>query len=100
MRIIPDRIAAYLMRRDVRSIIRTLSKEDRKLVRETPKEQLIRFHRSLGMGIRNEFRSGKYRSLALYCHGIIDKRGEQVSYDELSSVAIEIIWEKLQENVN
>jgi hypothetical protein len=98
MKIISDRITAFLMRPDVRAIIKTLSVGDRKLVRDTPKDRLIRFHRGWGMGLRNAFRAGRYRWLALYGNGVIEKSGEQLSFDALSSVAIDLIWEKLQEN--
>ena len=79
------------MRRDIRRIIDGTGSEQRKLLRGTPEPDLIRFHRSLGMGLRNGFRKGRFLGLSAHCYAVVRRNGEQLSFDALSGVAIHMI---------
>jgi hypothetical protein len=89
-------VKKLMLERDLRMILRKLPAEDRQRLKSTPKEKLILFHRTFGMYLRNQFRTGRYRWLSRHCHAVIEERKVQLSFDALSSVAIELIWDRLQ----
>ena len=70
-------------------IISEMSPEDQNLVRNTPKEDLIRFHHGWGTGIRN--------SLGLWGTNkeLLQDTGKQHP-DDASMIIIESIWARLQ----
>jgi len=70
-------------------IIASLSEEDKKTVRETPRDQLIMFHMGWGMGIRNS--TGLWRGN----EELLKDTGVEHP-DDASMVIIEAIWERLQ----
>jgi hypothetical protein len=86
-----------LVTRDIRKIIREMG-DSRQQLRETPKNELIRFHRGLGMWLRNNFRGGQFGVLSAESIRILRERGEPKSFDGISSVALEQIWEELQQS--
>jgi hypothetical protein len=77
----------------VARILSTLSEEDRRHVKETPKEKLIRFHHGWGMSIRNSF--GLWRGNAALLADA--KKGHP---DGASMVIIEAVWSRLQTGPN
>jgi hypothetical protein len=84
------------MRRDVRRIIRDLLPDERERLRRMPESELILLHHGFGRGLRNAFRSNRFRGLSAYCHAEVQRSGEPLSFDALSSVAIREIWATLQ----
>lgn len=73
-------------------IIKRLSDEDRLLIKNTKKEDLINFHHGWGTSIRNDFGlwDGNEKLLRSACHG------EICDPDEASMVIIEAVWMRLQ----
>ncbi len=71
-------------------IIASLSEEDKKTVRETPRDELIMFHMGWGMGIRNS--TGLWRGN----EELLKDTGVEHP-DGASMVIIEAIWERLQQ---
>ncbi len=86
-----------MLERDLKNVLQKLSVGDLQQLKNTPKEKLILFHRTLGLYLRNQFRSGRYRWLCRYCHKVIEERETPLSFDALSSVAIELIWDRIQQ---
>ena len=84
------------MEHDIRQIIDSLTPEQRESLRTTPEADLIRFHRTLGRGLRNSFRSGRFLGLSAHCHAAVRDSGEPLSFDALSSVAVREVWRSLQ----
>lgn len=77
----------------VQHIVSKMSPEDLRLVRDTPREDLIRFHHGWGTGIRNSFGLWQgNRELLESCGG-----GHP---DDCSMVIIEAVWERLQTQEN
>jgi hypothetical protein len=75
-----------------RRIVATLDSESKARVRATSKDQLVQYHLSWGMGIRNSF--GLWRGnekLLESCGG-----GKRVHPDDCSMVIIEAVWTLLQ----
>ena len=71
--------------------LRSMSDEDKKLVRETPEDELIgRFHHGWGTGIRNSF--GLLRGNT----ELLASCGSPDNADSASSVIIQAVWKKLQ----
>lgn len=70
-------------------ILETMSEEDRKRVRETHRQDLIRFHHGWGSGIRNAFGLWQGNTALLESSGCVHP-------DDCSMVIIERVWEKLQ----
>ena len=95
MKALLNQIWMILVRRDIRRFTKEMKAEDRELMRDCTKEHLIKFHRGHGRYLRNEFRSGHYRGLCGHCHKLVRSKGEDLSFDAPSSVAIELIWEAL-----
>jgi len=91
-----EKIGWFFVQRDIKKIIHKLGSE-KEVIRVTPKKELIRFHRSLGLFLRNSFRRNRFIILRSYCSSVVTKSGEPMSFDALSSVAIEEIWKALQE---
>ena len=84
------------MRRDIRRIIASLTPERREELRAISETDLIRFHHSLGRGLRNSFRHGRFLGLSAFCHARVRRSGEPLSFDALSSVAIREVWLSLR----
>ncbi len=84
------------MEHDVRQIVDSLTPEQRESLRATPEADLVRFHRTLGRGLRNGFRSGRFPALSAYCHAAVRESGTTLSFDTLSSVAVREVWRSLQ----
>jgi hypothetical protein len=84
------------MRRDVRRIIQNLPPDEHERLRTMPESELILLHDGFGRGLRNAFRSNRFRGLSAYCHAQVERSGEPLSFDALSSVAIREIWATLQ----
>ena len=73
----------------VTKILAQMSESDKAAIREKKKSELIEYHFSLGMGIRNSFGLwSSNRSLLADCHAF--------SADDASMVIIEAVWRKLQ----
>jgi hypothetical protein len=83
------------MRRDVRRIIRGLPADERERLRTMPESELVLLHHGFGRGVRNAFRSNRFRGLSAYCHAEVQRSGEPLSFDALSSVAIREVWATL-----
>lgn len=75
----------------VAHITERLSEDDKRLLRETKKENLIRFHMGWGMGIRNGFGlwRGNDKLIESAC-------GKGCHPDDASMVIIETVWAALQ----
>ncbi len=86
----------FRLRRDVRRILRELPPEDRARLRATPECELIGFHLGFGMGLRNGFRHGEFPGLLRHCLRAVERSGEPMSFDALSSAAIRELWRSLQ----
>ena len=84
------------MENDIRQIIDSLTPEQRESLRTTPEADLIRFHRTLGRGLRNGFRSGRFPALSAHCHAAVRVSGTPMSFDAISSVAVREVWRSLQ----
>ena len=84
------------MEHDVRQIIDSLTPEQRESLRATPEADLVRFHHTLGCGLRNGFRSGRFPALSAHCHAAVRESGTPLSFDALSSVAVREVWRSLQ----
>jgi hypothetical protein len=86
------------VRRDLRRILEEVP-DAQDALRAASREDLIAFHRTLGRYIRNGFREGRYPALQTYCHrrfGADYAEYEHLSFDALSSIAIEKMWELVQ----
>ena len=73
----------------VARLIEDMDEADKKMIRDTKKEDLILFHHGWGTGIRNEF--GLWRgntNLLADCHA--------EHPDEASMVIIKAVWQRLQ----
>jgi hypothetical protein len=72
-----------------------LSDEDKKILKSTPKKELVKYHFGFGMHIRNEFGlwKGNKDLLESCCGG-----GYSHDPDEASSVIIRALWERLQKS--
>ena len=73
-------------------ILSEMSEDDRRLIKNTKKDDLIRFHHGWGTGIRNEF--------GLWCDNeklIESACGKGCHPDDASMVIIEAVWEELQQ---
>jgi len=90
-----QKIRWFFVRREIRKIINGLG-NDKEVLRGTPREKLLKFHRGFGMYLRSSFREGRFGALRSYCERIVSQSGERMSFDALSSVATEKIWEVLQ----
>ena len=84
------------MEHDIRQIVDSLTPEQRESLRTTPETELVRFHRSLGRGLRNCFRSGRFPALSAHCHAAMRTSGTPLSFDALSTVAVREVWLSLQ----
>jgi hypothetical protein len=76
------------MRKDVEEIIRELSEENRERLRRTSEDDLILFHHGFGTGLRNALRQNRFPGLSAYCHDVVKRSGESLSFDAISTVAI------------
>ena len=94
-----NRLLHFWMHRDIRRIIASLTPEQREALRRTPESDLIRFHRTLGMGLRNGFRRRRFLGLGTCCHVAVRRNDTPLSYDALSALAIREIWRSLQSGV-
>ena len=76
----------------VKLIIADLPEADRKTVRNTRKEDLIKFHFGWGMGIRNHYGlwRGNQKLIASAC-------GKPCHPDDASMKIIEAVWAELQQ---
>ena len=73
----------------VTRILSTMPEKDRKVVRETAKDDLIRFHHGWGTGIRNSF--GLWRGNTALLEDTKEKHP-----DDASMVIIEAVWARLR----
>lgn len=73
----------------VTRIVTALPEKDRKIIRETARKDLIRFHHGWGTGIRNDF--GLWRG-----NDALMKDCKAQHPDEASSVIIDAVWVRLQ----
>lgn len=73
-------------------VVSQLSEQDKKTVRETPKADLIKFHFSLGMSIRNDL--GLWRADSELLNAVCG--GKPCHPDNASMIIINGIWETLQ----
>ncbi|UCC22415.1 MAG: hypothetical protein JSW23_11660 [Planctomycetota bacterium] len=79
----------------VAHLVRTMSEEDKRSVRTTARDDLIKFHFGWGTGIRNDFGLwGDNTKLLESCAR--KKKLEQIHPDEASMLIIEGVWEALQ----
>ena len=74
----------------VSDIISQLSEEDKKVIRDTPREDLIGFHHGWGTGIRNYY--GLWRGNEAL---ILDACGKPCHPDTASVKIIEAVWRRL-----
>ncbi len=80
----------------VSDTLERLSSESRVIVRDTPRDKLIRFNHRWGPGIRN--RLGLWRrNVALMDSCLARRPNAQRHPDEVSMIIIEAVWEKLHE---
>lgn len=78
-------------------IVRDLDTESKELVRNTSREDLIRFHHGWGTSIRNSF--GLWQgNRALFDSCMEGAQGEEFHPDTVSMIIIERVWEALQDN--
>ena len=89
------KLAGYLAKRDIRKVISQMGEEASR-VRDLRKEELIRLHHGLGRYLRNSFRQRRYGALFLTSSWHVQKSGQPMSFDAISSAAIEKIWQVLQ----
>ena len=87
-----------LVRYDIWRILRMMTPEDREALRTVTEWELIHFHHTFGMFLRNAFRGGQFPGLSLRCRKLVDASDEPMSFDALSSVAIREIWKTLQKD--
>lgn len=73
----------------VTRILSTMPEKDRKIVRETSKDDLIQFHHGWGTGIRNSF--GLWRG-----NTALQEDTKKKHPDAASMVIIEAVWARLQ----
>ena len=78
------------VRQDIEKLVEQLEPELCKSLRDTSEGELIRLHRGYGMGLRNQFRQGKFPHLLKFCSAEIPS--EDLSFDAISAVAIREIW--------
>ena len=75
----------------VEFILSEMSKEDKKTMGETPKDDLIKYHHGFGTAIRNK--------LGLWSGNVELMKATKANHpDDASMVIIEALWEKLQED--
>ena len=84
------------MSRDIHHIIENLTPEEQAKLRGTSKAELARFHRGLGTGLRNAFRSRRFPGLSAFCHAVVRRSNAPPNPDILSAVAIREVWRALQ----
>lgn len=77
----------------VARILSKMAEKEKQMVRDTPKEELIRFHHGWGTGIRNSF--GLWRGNRALMDDCKAKHP-----DEASMVIIEAVWLRLQKEKN
>jgi hypothetical protein len=70
-------------------ILSTMPEKDRKIIRETSKDELIQFHHGWGTGIRNSF--GLWRGNRALMDDCKAKHP-----DDASMIIIEAVWARLQ----
>jgi hypothetical protein len=77
----------------VSNILNTMDEESKNKVRQTPKDDLIKYHHGWGTGIRNEFglRKGNKELILSAC-------GKPCHPDDASMKIIEAVWVSLNEN--
>lgn len=85
-----------LRQREIRRLLRQMTPEDRAAMRALAEWELIQFHHGLGRFLRNGFRGNQFPWLMGFCSSAVEKSGEPMSFDALSSVAIREIWRELQ----
>lgn len=72
-----------------------MNDEDKKKVKATPQDDLIKYHHSWGMWIRNEFGMWKgNHTLVRSCASM--RQNEELHPDSASGIIIEEVWKKLQ----
>ena len=79
---------------DIGAIVSSLQPGDSEYIRSLPEADLICLHRTLGLNLRNAFRSGRYRHLLGYCSD--QETSETRSFDSISETAIRLVWGHLR----
>lgn len=82
------------VREDIGAIVSSLQPGDSEYIRNLPEADLICLHRTLGLNLRNAFRSGRYRHLFGYCSD--HETSETRSFDSISETAIRLVWGHLR----
>ncbi len=83
---------------EIQKIVAAMRPEDRDYIRELPEDRLILLHRTLGLTLRNAFRSNTYPYLFTHCDR--QQTPETRSFDSISRLAIHLIWEHLRNATN
>ncbi len=83
------------VKQELQAIIASLGPDDLTFIRALGEDELIRLHRTLGLKLRNGFRSGAYPDLFIHCNAL--ETAETRSYDALSSTALRLIWSALRD---
>lgn len=83
---------------EIQTIVASLRPEDRDYIRDLPEDRLILLHRTLGLCLRNAFRSNTYPYLFTHCDR--QETPETRSFDSISGTAIRLIWEHLRNGTN
>jgi len=79
----------------VNRLIQEMSEEDRETLKNTPEKDLIMYHFSLGMWVRNEF--GLWQGNEELLKSCATKE-PFIHPDDASSIIIEELWKKLNKN--
>ena len=79
----------------VNRMIQEMSEEDRTRLKNTPEKDLIMYHFSLGMWVRNEFGLWQGNDELLKSCA---KKDPLIHPDDVSSIIIEELWNKLNKN--
>ena len=79
---------------DIQAFVSTLRQQDCDYIRNLPEEKLILLYRTLGLTLRNAFRTGTYMYLFTHCDKL--ETPQTRSFDSISSTAIKLVWEHLR----
>lgn len=75
-------------------LINNMDEKSKKSVKETPREDLIKYHRGWGAGIRNNY--GLWRGNELLIQSCLALReNEEIHPDSVSMIIIEETWDEL-----
>ncbi|MCX5884424.1 MAG: hypothetical protein NT096_00675 [Proteobacteria bacterium] len=80
-------------------ILSSMPEKAKERVKNTPRENLGRFHFSLGLSIRNNFHIWFNKDLLRSCRSLRPCGSEYMFGDEASMIIIEALWKKLNSNL-